>query len=209
MTQKDFSEFSIVLLGIASALDKTLTPEAVKIYFEVLKNKFSNLDDFKKAAYKLLESWEYSYMPKPAHFIKQTRMSDEELEIAAIQAWNYVLDAIRNGAGYIGIALFEDQLTEHTVNAIGGMHKLTNATVNELDWKKKEFMTIFKAGYKSGRVANVKSYYKPIDDEKTYRIPSSISETEKSNLKLISSDYEPKNNQVASMLERLTQNAKI
>ena len=191
MKQLDFREFTYFLTGVGLTLDKELKPEQIKLYFEVLKDEFESVEDFKKSAIKLMKSWKYGYFPKPAHFLEQTQISDDELHVIATQAWGHVIDAIRQGAGYTKGLECKDVLTEHSISAIGGIDRLATMTSKELEWKKKEFIGIFKSAYKSKRVANITQHFIPLG-EKSVVIP-----------KMISFDNEPQNN----LLERNTQKA--
>ncbi len=173
MKQSDFKEFTYFLTGVGLTLDKELRPEQIKLYFEVLKEEFESVEEFKKSAIKLTKSWKYGYFPKPAHFIEQTKITDDELSIIATEAWSYVIDAIRDGAGYTKGLECEDTLTEHSISAIGGIDRLAKLTSKELEWKKREFIAIFKSAYKSKRVANITHHFMPLSN-KSVIIPKMI-----------------------------------
>ncbi len=146
MKEFEYDEFAAYLGGVAATFGHVITPEQINLYFEVLADKFENIDEFKKAAKKLLESWNYSYMPKPAHFIKAKReYSDLDVEIIAQKAWNSVIYAIEQGVGYTKTAEFEDKLIPAVVELCGGFSELATKTYEELSWIKKEFIKTYKA----------------------------------------------------------------
>ena len=158
MQSKDYADFSKTLLGVATGLGLEISKEQIDIYFVALKTEFATINEFKKVAMQILKEWNYSYLPKPAHFIEKTKLSDDELDIVARKAWGDVREAIREGAGYTKQAIFSDDLTEYAVNALlpNGMAGFMDKTYDDMKWLEKDFIKIFKAGYASGRVASLK-----------------------------------------------------
>ena len=61
-------EFYPVIKIIGEVFNNKLSPEAVEIYFRLLKDY--PVKDFHDAAMKILKTYKYSCMPKPAEFIK-------------------------------------------------------------------------------------------------------------------------------------------
>ena len=143
MRKEEFNTFTIYLTGVAETLGHVINANQIMMYFEVLRDEFNSIDDFKKASVELMKTWKYSYMPKPAHFLEVT-FPQSDVEIVAQKAWNSVLFALENGVGSTKIAKFEDGLIPLIVeNYIGGFKILGRINYKELEFKKKEFLKMY------------------------------------------------------------------
>ena len=146
MRKEEFKTFAMYLTGVAETFGQKISAEQIMLYFEILQDEFENVDEFKKAAKKLLKTWSYSYMPKPAHFIEAKKeFSSESIEIIAQKAWKSVIEALKKGVGYNKSAEFEDKLIPPVVALCGGFERLASKTFEEIEWIKKEFLKIYKA----------------------------------------------------------------
>jgi len=146
MRKEEFKIFGLYLTAVAETFGQKISAEQIMLYFEILSDEFENVDEFKRAAKKLLKTWSYSYMPKPAHFIEAKKeFSSESIEIIAQKAWDSVIDAISAGVGYTKVAEFEDKLIPAVVDLCGGFERLASKTFEELEWIKKEFIKTYKA----------------------------------------------------------------
>ena len=146
MRKEEFKTFAMYLTGVAETFSQKISAEQIMLYFEILADEFENIDEFKKAARKLLKSWTYSYMPKPAHFIEAKKeFSSESVEIIAQKAWDSVIKALDKGIGYNKSAEFEDKLIPAVVELCGGFERLASKTFEELEWVKKEFIKTYKS----------------------------------------------------------------
>jgi len=152
---RDKIEFSKILMTIAEVVGVKLSKQAYEVYWNILKNKYNSLNDFKQVAMKLLERWNYNYMPKPAHFVTLNILTDSEIELVANEAWTDIIRALRAGGGYTKDVLFDCPITTYALNTLGGLSSLIEKTSNDLEWIKKDFVKIFILSYKTGRVGDV------------------------------------------------------
>jgi hypothetical protein len=137
----ELAVFMQFLMGIGEALGHTLSPNQALIYYEALKDEFESLEEFKRASIRLVKTWSYSYMPKPAHFINALY---KDIEIIAQKAWQSVIICLENGVGYTKTAKFEDNLIPVIVeNYLGGFNKLGRLNYKELEFKKREFIDLY------------------------------------------------------------------
>ena len=201
----NYRDFSKTMLGVATGLGLTISKEQIDIYFSVFKTEFATIEQFKKVAMQILKEWNYSYLPKPAHFIAKTKLSEDELDVVARKSWGDVREAVRAGAGYTKQAIFSDELTEYAVNAIlpNGMAGFMDKTYDDLKWLEKDFIKIFKAGYASGRVASLKPNKTVLleDTLGNYVIPPAISND---SVKVLEA---PKQNKASDRITALTNRA--
>ena len=171
MRKEEFKTFAMYLTGVAESFGQKISAEQIMLYFEILQDKFENVDEFKKAAKKLLKSWSYSYMPKPAHFIEAKKeFSSESIEIIAQKAWDSVIEAIRAGVGYTTVAEFEDKLIPAVVELCGGFKRLATKTYEELEWIKKEFLKTYKAAMQGEINLRAKEQTALLENTKTLKI---------------------------------------
>ena len=157
MVERDKKKFAELLNAVGQMCGQTITPPQLRLYWGVLVNEYETIQDFEKVVIKLLNSWNYSYMPKPAHFLEQTKTSIDEVSLIANESWSDVIEAIRDGGGYTKTVTFECPLTEYAVNSVGGLSKLCEKTSDELDWVKKDFVKIFISAYKTERIGKIEN----------------------------------------------------
>ena len=171
MKEFEYDSFVIFFAGVAETFGHTLTDARIDLYFEVLSEEFESIDEFKKAAKKLLKSWKYSYMPKPAHFIEARKeFSELDVEIIAQKAWDSVVYAIERGVGYTAVAEFEDKLIPAVVELTGGFERLATKTYEELSWIKKEFIKTYKAALQGEISIRANEQRALLEDTKTLLI---------------------------------------
>ena len=171
MRKEEFKTFAMYLTGVAETFGQKISAEQIMLYFEILQDEFENVDEFKKAAKKLLKSWSYSYMPKPAHFIEAKKeFSSESIEIIAQKAWDSVIEAIRAGVGYTKAAEFEDKLIPAVMDLCGGFERLADKDYNELEWVKKEFIKTYKAAIEGEIEIEKKEVLPMLEEAKTIKI---------------------------------------
>jgi len=173
MRKEEFKTFAMYLTGVAETFGQKISAEQIMLYFEILQDEFENVDEFKKAAKKLLKSWSYSYMPKPAHFIEAKKeFSSESIEIIAQKAWRSVVYAISEGVGYTKAAEFEDKLIPAVVELCGGFERLKGKKYKELEWIKKEFIAIYKSVMNGNTKLAPREVIAELDDVKIIKIPA-------------------------------------
>ena len=171
MRKEEFKTFAMYLTGVAETFGQKISAEQIMLYFEILADEFENVDEFKKAAKKLLKSWNYSYMPKPAHFIEAKKeFNSESIEIIAQKAWNSVIEALKEGVGYNKSAEFEDKLIPAVVELCGGFERLASKSFEELEWVKKEFIKTYKSAIDGEIKLEVKEVLPMLEEAKTIKI---------------------------------------
>jgi len=202
MIEKDKKRFAQLIGTIGEMAGKEVSKDLLLLYWNVLHSQFDNIAEFEKATIKLLNTWNYSYMPKPAHFLEQTRLSDDEVVQIANESWSDVIGAIRDGVGYTKSAVFECPITEYALNSVGGISKLCTKTSEELEWIKKDFVKIFISAYKTNRVGKIELKNKGalLDDTKKKVISSRFAE--KQLLKI--AHNESKHSQISQNSDKVT-----
>ena len=157
MREFEYDEFAMYLTSVAMSFDKEIKAAQIDIYFEVLKDEFENLEEFKRASLRLLKTWEYSYMPKPAHFINSGKEFDEiDLEIIAKKASNVFVEAIES-VGRYSIPEFEDKIISQVIEMLGGWVECCNiSSYDKLSWLKRDFEKVYKQVAEKGITKEVK-----------------------------------------------------
>ncbi len=171
MRKEEFKAFTMYLTGVAETFSQKISAEQIMLYFEILADEFENIDEFKKAAKKLLKSWNYSYMPKPAHFIEAKKeFNSKSIEIITQKAWDSVIKALKEGVGYNKSAEFEDKLIPAVVELCGGFERLASKTFEELEWVKKEFIKTYKSAINGEIELEAKDVLPMLEEAKTIKI---------------------------------------
>jgi len=146
------------LAGVGMSFDREIKPEQILIYWEVLKDEFVSIEEFKQASAKLLKSWSYSYMPKPAHFI-QALGGDDDLELIAQKAYAKAKETAIAYGVYKNLE-FDDPFIAETILTLFGSFKEFHDHVAYIDrddtWTKKDFIETYKKIAKNGRVSGKK-----------------------------------------------------
>jgi len=173
MRKEEFKEFAIYFGGVAELLGQKISAEQIILYFEVLSDEFESIEEFKRATKKLLKSWKYSYMPKPAHFIEANKAFNKpDIEIVAQKAWKSVIYAIEKGVGYTKTADFEDKVIPAVIELCGGFVRLKGKGHEELEWIKKEFIIIYKSVMDGNTKLEPREVMAELDDVKIIKIPA-------------------------------------
>ena len=207
MKEFEYDSFVIFFAGVAETFGHTLTDAQIDLYFEILSEEFEDIDEFKKAAKKLLKSWKYSYMPKPAHFIEaKKQFSELEIEIIAQKAWESVVYAIERGAGYTAVAEFEDKLIPAVVELTGGFERLATKSYKELEWIKKEFIKTYKAAVEGEIAIRANEQRALLEDTKTLLIAADYP-VKTQNKKAMAIEY--KQNKATKLIANLAQVKRI
>jgi len=156
LQEKDKSEFAKLLQFLAIRFNKPnifdvekkkLTQEELKSYFFFLADEFCNIEEFANVCKKLGKTWSYGRMPEPNYFLEAKKTDEVDVEMIAQKSWEQVIEAIENGAGYTSIPNFEDKLVEYVVNIIGGFYTLRQLDYKQLEFKKKEYIKLYKQSY--------------------------------------------------------------
>ena len=140
-------------------------------YWFALSDEFENIEEFQKAAKKVMKTWSYGRMPEPSAFIAAKKEhSDLDIEIIAQKAWDSVVYAIEQGVGYTKTAEFEDKLIPAVVELCGGFERLATKTHEDLSWIKKEFIKTYKAALQGEISIRVNEQRALLEDTKTLLI---------------------------------------
>jgi hypothetical protein len=207
MRKEEFQAFTVYLTGVAETFGQKLNAEQIMLYFEVLQDEFENIEAFKKAAKKLLKSWNYSYMPKPAHFIEAKKeFSRESIEIIAQKAWDSVIEAIKEGVGYTATAEFEDNLIPAVVELCGGFERLATKTFEELEWIKKEFLRTYKAAIEGEIKLQIKEPIALLESPKVLRITADYPVNSQN---YVAIENKQEQNKTARLIANLTQKVRV
>ena len=142
----DKNVFGVKIAELDEIIGTPLSDTSFSVYYRVLSSRMDT-EEFVNAVDKLFASWNYSYYPKPAHFLEAKKTDEVDVEMIAQKSWEQVIEAIENGAGYTSIPNFEDKLVEYVVNIIGGFYILRQLDYKQLEFKKKEYIKLYKQSY--------------------------------------------------------------
>ncbi len=134
MIDSDKKEFMTCMVGIADIYQKSLTPESLKLYWNILKKY--DLDGVVNAFNRHVSSADVGqYMPKPADIIK---IIDGGGYARSAIAWSQVEKALRQVGTYQSV-VFDDPIIHIVLSDMGGWILLGNITEQELPFKAREF----------------------------------------------------------------------
>ncbi|BCD59616.1 MULTISPECIES: hypothetical protein [unclassified Nitratiruptor] len=153
------AEFAKILQFVSrSVTGDSLSDDVLESYWFVLQDEFSSTREFGEAAKKLLKSWNYSYMPKPAHFI-QALQNETDLDLIANKAYTTAKATAINIGVYENIE-FDDPFIAETIFTLFGSWKEFHdhvAYFNSDDtWIKKDFVDAYKRIAKAGNIRGTK-----------------------------------------------------
>jgi len=175
----DKAKFAEILQFVAvGIIGKKLNDIEIMAYYFALADEFENIEEFKTSAKKVIKSWNYSYMPKPAHFIQTKYPSDAEVKDIALKAYNLAKEVTIN-AGVYTSPDFEDPLIADVIRTIcSGWFEFHNSVAypdSDDTWIKKAFVESYIGRIKNKKVEGVKlvGYLnpKPLKVECNYIIP--------------------------------------
>ena len=136
--------FAKILGSVAILCGAEINEAVVDAYWKFLSLKFENIDEFQKAAERVVENWKIVNTFPPAAVFLEHKVDKIDLEIIAQKAWESVVKAIEAGVGYTKVAEFEDELIPAVVALCGGFENLASKSYEELEWIKKEFIKTYK-----------------------------------------------------------------
>lgn len=155
-TRAEFAK--IMQLVSRSITGAALDDDVLEAYWFVLADEFESTQELGSVAKKLLGSWSYSYMPKPAHFI-EAKSNSTDIEAIAHKAYNTAKEAAISVGVYENIE-FGDQFIAETILTLFGSWKEFHDKVAYFDsddtWIKKDFIDAYKRIAKAGRVRDAK-----------------------------------------------------
>jgi len=148
LTKNEKELFAKTLQFVSKTLiNKAVDSQTIEAYWFVLADEFNSIKEFQEATKKILKTWAYSYLPKPANFIEmKNNNKKQDLEIIALKA--YV--GCKNVAVRFGVYAdfeFEDKIIHDVITFAFGSWKNFHDKVAYKDsddtWAKKEFIKAY------------------------------------------------------------------
>jgi len=134
LTEKDFIS-GITILSEMFNNGKSLSEPLQDIYWKALK-KYSK-EQYEIAIEKIISTYEYNNLPKPADIVKAI---DGSIEQQGSIAWMHVVGAIRNIGAYQSV-IFDDPIINTVIQKfMGGWITLCQILEKDLHWKEKDFI---------------------------------------------------------------------
>lgn len=145
MRKEDNEKFKELIAVIATTYDEKMPPAVSKVWAKLFKDY--SIEQFEKAVYDHLSCPDAGmFPPKPANLIKLMQGSSKEKEMItqgkAEMAWAIVYKEIGRIGSY-GTLELEDKVALATVQSIGGWKSLCACTMEQLDFKRKAFISAY------------------------------------------------------------------
>lgn len=134
MNEKQFLQGLVILCEVFND-SKELSPAVESIYWEALK-KYSK-EQYDTAIKKIISTYVYNNIPKPAVIIKAI---DGSIEEQGSIAWTYVVQAIRDIGAYQSVIFDDPTINSVIQNFMGGWTALCQTLLEDLHWKEKDFV---------------------------------------------------------------------
>ena len=141
MIDSDKAEFKILMVGVGELYNKEITKPLMRIYFSSLTN-YSLVDVERGISAHTMDAKHGSFFPKPADIVRHLQTGEISAENKAELAWAQVMREIRVTGSYGSLKL-DDKQALASVKALGSWKQLCASTVDEMTWKKKEFMSMY------------------------------------------------------------------
>ena len=141
MIDTDKAEFKILMVGVGELYNKEITKPLMRIYFSSLTN-YSLIDVERGISAHTMDAKHGSFFPKPADIVRHLQTGEISAENKAELAWAQVMREIRVTGSYGSLKL-DDKQALASVKALGSWKQLCASTVDEMTWKKKEFMSMY------------------------------------------------------------------
>jgi len=145
MNTEDKNKFKEIMTMISINYNEEINLPKLKLWW-TLFNHYP-IQAFEKAVYAHITCPDSGmFSPKPANITKMiqgtTKQNEQNIESEAELAWTSILNAIR-GVGSYGSPKFKNPKVAATINAMINWSQLCGCTVSDLDWKKKEFISLY------------------------------------------------------------------
>jgi hypothetical protein len=157
MQRNDFPKFVVMMGTMSEVFGKDISKPMVKIYFEAFDDL--TYEQFDYAAKHIMK---YRTITGTFPLIAEFYQAVEEAgcgtkEDRALLAWSKLKWAIENH-GYYSSVCFDDPNIHHTIEALGGWLKITDAAnkdwlESEMVWRQKDFIQLYKTCLKQNREA--------------------------------------------------------
>jgi hypothetical protein len=146
MTLKEFGMVFTVLCEYFGA--KPSDPLA-QIYFEAFQNW--PIIEFKSACQRIIETRVYPGLPKIAEI---REVIEGKIEDRVQVAYQTLMETLRHYAFWDSV-VFEDGAIGHTVEDMGGWQRVSEFTVEDWQFRRKEFEQLYQAHLKRGNTDSV------------------------------------------------------
>lgn len=147
MTDPDIPQLTEMLSALADLYRVKLSRPMLEIWIAAMR-------PYEIAAVRSALSWHAThgeagqFMPKPADVVRHIEGSTQD---RALGAWNKVFDAIRLVGPWTTVA-FDDSLIHVVVRDMGGWQDLCMVTNDELPFKQREFITLYRSYAARGEI---------------------------------------------------------
>jgi len=143
VNKEDDNSFHAIMIGLGEVHGKVVTSKLLTYYHNVLREyTFNEID---KAAMKIAKHPQLGrFFPKPSDFVDIIEGDKRSFEDKALITWMEIEHAIKSNGAYRNLEL-DDKLGLAAVSNMGTWESLCHTPLNQLQWKKKEFIENYKA----------------------------------------------------------------
>ena len=141
MDDSNKKDFAVLFYGTGELYDKPVTKNLLQLYFNALKT-FSMDEITAGVNAHMMDSKHGSFFPKPADIVRHLQTGDLSAENKAELAWAQVIREMRVTGSYGSLKL-DDRQALAAVKSLGSWKQLCASTVDEMTWKKKEFISMY------------------------------------------------------------------
>ena len=163
---KAFSELIMATARITNNKEIIRSEQAILLMFQALAEY--SLKEIQQAVARHLRSDEGKFFPTVSHILTQINGTDTEKEN---EAWRLFLHTVDHH-GYYENVVFPERAYHWAIDQLGGWVKVSNDFLNmddrERQFRKKEFVSLYRAGKRRATPNNTKPYLKgfyAIDNE--------------------------------------------
>ena len=143
MKPNDLKEFASIMRMLNEAFvgKSNISPELVEVYFNILMR--FDIEDVQRASNNIMQTWEFHFLPKPAHFIKEIEGTESD---RSHEVWQDVIDQIsRKGINNVKF----DSDVMRAINAVGGLMAIGHCDVDKLQFKERSFLENYTVSVKT------------------------------------------------------------
>ena len=133
LTSHDFAK---IMQPVSELYGKNLTPEALNLWFGLLKEY--SIEEIQNAFSWYIQT--ESRMPLPADILKILRGSEEDLALAAL----IKVETAMSRHGSYATVVFDDPVIHAVIDELGGWIRCCHVTESEFPWWKREFRERYK-----------------------------------------------------------------
>ncbi len=147
MQETDKNNFKELMTGIGELYSKEITKPLLRIYFTAFNQLTIEQVDQAIASHITDTSTAGTFFPKPADIIRQIKGTDKQRSETTTNkaeiSWSSIEGQVFSIGSYKSPKI-EDGQALAALKAMGGWIKLCGSTVDQLTWKKKEFIELYK-----------------------------------------------------------------